>query len=177
MNNPLEDHWVAVKRILRYLKDTLSFGLEIGKCQNYTLGFVMQTEPVILKIEDQQLVLLSFLVILSYHGVLRNSPLWQDRRIASLVSEITCVTSLLTELCVPLSTKPVVHYGNSNVVLLSHNPVLHNRTKHMELDICFVREKVLKGALDVVHIPSMLKLVMSSLSLSLTQDSLIFAIN
>ena len=54
----------------------------------------------------------------------------------------------------PLSTKPLIYCGNSSAVLLSHNPVLHNRTKHMELDIHFVRDKVIQGALDVVHIPS-----------------------
>jgi hypothetical protein len=39
-------------------------------------------------------------------------------------------------------------------VYLSANPVQHRRTKHIELDIHFVREKVALGALRVLHVPS-----------------------
>ena len=38
--------------------------------------------------------------------------------------------------------------------MLSHNPVLHSRTKHMELSLFFVREKVMQGKLLIGHIPS-----------------------
>ena len=34
------------------------------------------------------------------------------------------------------------------------NPILHARTKHIELDLYFVSEKVMKKELDVRHISS-----------------------
>jgi hypothetical protein len=37
---------------------------------------------------------------------------------------------------------------------MSKNPVHHRRTKHIELDIHFVREKVAIGELRVTHVPS-----------------------
>jgi hypothetical protein len=37
---------------------------------------------------------------------------------------------------------------------MSKNPVHHRRTKHIELDIHFVREKVALGELRVLHIPT-----------------------
>ena len=37
---------------------------------------------------------------------------------------------------------------------MSRNPVHHRRTKHIELDIHFVREKVAIGELRVTHVPS-----------------------
>ena len=37
---------------------------------------------------------------------------------------------------------------------MSKNPVHHRRTKHIELDIHFVREKVANGELCVTHVPS-----------------------
>lgn len=39
-------------------------------------------------------------------------------------------------------------------MLLSANPVQHARTKHIELDLYFVREKVLQGTITVKHVPS-----------------------
>ena len=38
--------------------------------------------------------------------------------------------------------------------MLSHNPVLHSGTKHMELSLLFVRENVMQGKLLIAHIPS-----------------------
>lgn len=40
-----------------------------------------------------------------------------------------------------------------STVALSHNPVLHSWTKHMELDLFFVKEKLLNKTLIVTHIP------------------------
>ena len=37
---------------------------------------------------------------------------------------------------------------------MAHNPILHSRTKHMELDLFFVREKVLTKQPNVVHVPA-----------------------
>lgn len=86
--------------------------------------------------------------------VARSSTEAEYRSITSLVTEITWVTSLLIELCLPLSSTPLVYCDNCSAVALSRNPVLHNKTKHMELDVYFVRDKVLQGSI-VIHIPSL----------------------
>ena len=38
--------------------------------------------------------------------------------------------------------------------MLLANPILHARTKHIELDLYFVREKVIQKLIDVRHVPS-----------------------
>jgi hypothetical protein len=48
----------------------------------------------------------------------------------------------------------VVFCDNVSAVYMSHNPVHHRRTKHIELDIHFVREKVSLGQVRVHHVPS-----------------------
>lgn len=47
---------------------------------------------------------------------------------------------------------PTMYCANLNIVVLSHNPALHAKTKHMELDIFFLREKVINKTLVVKHI-------------------------
>jgi hypothetical protein len=41
-----------------------------------------------------------------------------------------------------------------SAIYLSGNPVQHQRTKHIEMDIHFVREKVARGEVRVRHVPS-----------------------
>lgn len=72
---------------------------------------------------------------------------------AHVTSELLWIQSLLSELQVPFS-KPCLFLDNLSAVALSHNPVLHSRTKHLELDIHFVREKVVGNALIVTHVPA-----------------------
>lgn len=70
------------------------------------------------------------------------------------MAEATWVRNLLFELRVPVRKATVVYCDNVSAVYLSGNPVQHQRTKHVEMDIHFVREKVQIGHIRVLHIPS-----------------------
>ncbi|GKG10837.1 ribonuclease H-like domain-containing protein, partial [Tanacetum coccineum] len=61
---------------------------------------------------------------------------------------------LLLELHALLSTATIVHRDNVSTVYLSTNPVQHQRTKHIEIDIHFVRDYVASGQVHVLHVPS-----------------------
>jgi hypothetical protein len=37
---------------------------------------------------------------------------------------------------------------------MTTNPIHHRRTKHIEIDIHFIREKVALGQVQVLHVPS-----------------------
>jgi hypothetical protein len=52
-----------------------------------------------------------------------------------------------------------VYCDNVSVIYLSNNPVQHQRTKHIEMDIHFIREKVACGQARVFHVPSRLQIV------------------
>jgi hypothetical protein len=53
----------------------------------------------------------------------------------------------------------LVYCDNISAVYLSDNPVQHQHTKHIEMDIHFVREKVARGQVRVLHIPSRFQIV------------------
>ncbi|GJW90615.1 ribonuclease H-like domain-containing protein [Tanacetum coccineum] len=54
--------------------------------------------------------------------------------------------------CVFLAT--LVYCDNVNAVYMSANLVQHQRTKHIEIDIYFVCDKVAAGHVRVLHVPS-----------------------
>ena len=86
--------------------------------------------------------------------VSRSSAEAEYRAVAHAVAECCWTRQLLGELHRPLSSATVVYCDNISAVYMSSNPVQHRRTKHIEIDIHFVREKVSLGEVRVLHVPS-----------------------
>ncbi|GKC94811.1 ribonuclease H-like domain-containing protein, partial [Tanacetum coccineum] len=76
------------------------------------------------------------------------------RGVANAVAETCWLRNLLRELHTPLATATLVYCDNVSAVYLSSNPVQHQRTKHIEIDIHFVRDLVATGAIRVLHVLS-----------------------
>lgn len=70
------------------------------------------------------------------------------RALAHTTSKLLQLESILNELLGP-SLTPILLCGNHSAVLLSHNLILHARTKHIELDIDFVRERVISEKMKI----------------------------
>lgn len=75
--------------------------------------------------------------------------------LANAVAEACWLRQLLAELRQPLRQATIVYCDNINVVYLSTNPVQHQRTKHVEIDLHFVRDKAAFGDIHVLHVPSL----------------------
>ncbi|GJX39866.1 ribonuclease H-like domain-containing protein [Tanacetum coccineum] len=84
----------------------------------------------------------------------RSSAEVEYRGVANVVAETCWLRNLLRELHIPLSSATLVYCDNVSVVYLSCNPVQHQRTKHIEIDIHFVRNLVAAGQVRVLHVPS-----------------------
>ncbi|KAK1686752.1 hypothetical protein QYE76_047600 [Lolium multiflorum] len=74
--------------------------------------------------------------------------------VANAVAEVSWLRQLLVELSCPVAKATLVYCDNVSAVYLSANPVHHRRTKHIELDIHFVREQVALGHIRVLHVPT-----------------------
>nr|GEW34197.1 ribonuclease H-like domain-containing protein [Tanacetum cinerariifolium] len=77
-----------------------------------------------------------------------------SKGVANVVAETTWIRNLLRELHSPLVTATLVYCDNVSAVYVSANPVQHQRTKHIEIDIHFVRDMVTAGHVRVLHVPS-----------------------
>jgi len=68
---------------------------------------------------------------------------------ANATAEVMWVQTLLKELGVKAPKSARLWCDNLGATYLSANPVFHARTKHIEVDYHFVRERVSQGLLEV----------------------------
>jgi histone deacetylase 1/2 len=86
--------------------------------------------------------------------VSRSSTEVEYKTLANATAEVIWVQSLLTELGVSQEMTASLWCDNIGATYLSSNPVFHARTKHIEIDYHFVRERVAQKLLDIRFIPS-----------------------
>lgn len=87
-------------------------------------------------------------------SISRSSIEAEYRSLAHLTSEIMWLRSLLNELNLTCFKSSVVWVDNLSTIAMTSKPVLHARTKHIELDFHFVREKVAAQIIQIQHVPS-----------------------
>ncbi|RVW64879.1 Retrovirus-related Pol polyprotein from transposon RE2 [Vitis vinifera] len=155
----------AVKRILRYLKGTMEHGIRFFKqsslrltgfcdvdwagCTNTirsTFGYCIFLEANCISWSSNPQPTVS-----------RSSAEVEYRSLASSVIEITWITFLLRDIGIQLCEPPQLLCDNLSVLHMTVNPVFHARSKHIELDYHFVREKVARGVLITRFLPSSLQ--------------------
>ena len=89
------------------------------------------------------------------HVVSLSSCESEYRAIAQAATELVWLKALLCELGISLHNScPIIWSGNTGAGLMTVNPVFHSRTKHIEIAVHFVREKVEAKELEVRYVPT-----------------------
>ena len=162
MHDPRETHLAALKRILRYVRGTLHLGLVLRPCQQEDLVVYSDADwagcPDTRKSTSGYAVFLGDNLI-SWSSKRQNtvscsSAEAEYRAVANAVAEASWLRQLLSELHSPLRRATLVYCDNISAVYMTSNPVQHQRTKHIEIDLHFVRERVAVGDLRVLHVPT-----------------------
>ncbi|KAM1496471.1 hypothetical protein ACFXTO_031069 [Malus domestica] len=161
MQSPMASHYLAVKRILRYLKGTMTHGIRYTKGslslrsfsdadwagdpndRRSTTGLVvfLGNNPISWASKKQQ-------------TVSRSSIEAEYRALLSTAAELDWLQQLFQVLQVRIPHPPVLFCDNLSAIALSFNPVQHQRTKHIEVDVHFVRERVASKKLLVQFVSS-----------------------
>ncbi|XP_031282916.1 secreted RxLR effector protein 161-like [Pistacia vera] len=163
---PTELQWQACKRVLRYVKGTLHYGLQFKLASSLniecyadadwgsnvedrrsTSGYCVYLGPNLIQWSSrkQKVVALS-------------STEAEYRALAQTATEVAWLQSMFTELSLQVSSKPVIWCDNTSAGALASNPVFHARTKHIEIDAHYIREQVLAKNLTVQYVPSKLQI-------------------
>jgi len=157
MHDPHEPH-LATLRIPRYVRGTLHLGLLLRPSTQTDL--VVYSDADWAGCPDTRKSTSGYgdnLISWSSKrqtAVSRSSAEAEYRAVANAVAEVSWLRQLLVELHAPVSRAALVYCDNISTVYMSANPVQHQRTKHVEIDLHFVRKRVAKGAVRVLHVPT-----------------------
>jgi hypothetical protein len=170
MHTPREPHLTALKWILRYLRGFLDYDLldyDLLLRPSPTLEFVVYTDADWAGYPDTRRSTSGYAVFLDANlvsWVAKRQPVVSGssaeaeyRAVANGVAEASWMRQLLHELHNPLQRATLVYCDNISAVYLSTNPVQHQRTKHVEIDLHFVRDCVAVDDFRVLSVPTTLQ--------------------
>ena len=156
LHSPTTLHWPTVKRILRYLKFTVSTGLKIKRSNSILVSAFSDADWA--GCVDDRRSTSGFAVFLGSNliswssrkqATVSRSTEAEYKAMANATAEVIWIQTLLREL--GIKSPPVARLWCDNIgtTYLSANPVFYARTKHVEVDYHFVRERVAQGLLDI----------------------------
>ncbi|KAH9782268.1 hypothetical protein KPL71_008823 [Citrus sinensis] len=161
MANPGKEHWRDVMWILRYLNGTINYGLIYrtdGRKEINVEGFVDSDYTGDL---DKRRSLIGYLFRLSgctiswkasLHNVVALSTTEAEYTAAvDAIKEVIWLKGMVTDLGYE-QRQIIVHCDSQSAIYLSKNQIHHEKTKHIDIKLPFVRLEVPEGVVKLVKI-------------------------
>ena len=162
MHDPRSGHLDAVNRILKYLKGSPGKGLMFkshghlnveGYCdadwasslddRRSTSGYCVFVGGNLVSWRSKKQPVVS-----------RSTAEAEYRAMSQGLCEILWVRNLLSELKVLRKGPSMLHCDNKSAISIANNPVQHDRTRHIEIDRFFIKEKIDDGVIVLGHVTS-----------------------
>ncbi|XP_019262826.1 PREDICTED: uncharacterized protein LOC109240615 [Nicotiana attenuata] len=162
MNAPKQSHYEAALRVVRYVKGSPGPGLMMssktsGKVAAFcdadwascsmtrksVTGYCIKLGDSIVSWKSKKQITVS-----------RSSAEAKYRSMATTVAELVWIHGLLEELGVKVDLPMELHCDNKAALQIASNPMYHERTKHIEIDCHFIREKLQQGLIKTSHVSS-----------------------
>ncbi|KAK2380773.1 putative mitochondrial protein [Trifolium repens] len=162
LNSPCDSHWNAVVRILKYIKRAPGKGLVftdnghtniVGYSdadwagdpndRRSTSGYCIFIGGNLISWKSKKQTVVS-----------RSSTEAEYRAMAHATCELVWLKHLLQELHFCEVGQMELVCDNQSALHLSSNPVFHERTKHIEVDCHFIREKIISGVIRTSFVNS-----------------------
>ena len=157
MHSPNEVHMDVVHRILRYLKSASGKGLMFSKHGHLEVEGYTDADWAG-SITDRKSTSGYFTFVggnlvtwrsKKQNVMARSSAEAEYRAMSHGVCELLWLRILMGELGFNLEKPINLYYDNKAAISVAHNPVQHDRTKHVEVDRHFIKKKLTNGIISV----------------------------
>ncbi|WVZ63785.1 LOW QUALITY PROTEIN: hypothetical protein U9M48_013390 [Paspalum notatum var. saurae] len=143
MHDPRQPHLATLKLILRCICGTLDLGLLLRPSTSSEL--IVYSDADSARCPDTHKSTSSYAVFLGDNLISRSSKRQMMVSISSAEAEYRAVANALRQLLLEhhahLRRSTLVYCNNISTVYMAFNPVQHQRMKHIEIDLHFVRER------------------------------------
>ncbi|KAK8933558.1 Eukaryotic translation initiation factor 3 subunit H [Platanthera zijinensis] len=163
IHEPRISHLQAVERILRYLKTAPGQGL-VYKPSSSPLSLIAYSDADYAGSLDDRRSTSGYYTYFEGHlitwrskkqsVVARSSAEAEYCSMIAVVSELTWLEGLLSDLGVKLSSLTTVFCHSQVAIHIVKNPVFHEQTKYIKVDCHFIRENVQLKKIDLQHVPA-----------------------
>jgi hypothetical protein len=166
MHKPLEEHWNAAIRVVRYLKGNPGQGILLKAACDLQLYAWCDSDWAGCPLTRRSLT--GWIVFLGnspiswktkkQNVVSRSSAKTEYRSMATTACELKWLKALLLSLGVSHSLPMRIYCDSQSALHIAANPVFHERTKHIEVDCHFLRDELLKGNISTHHVSTKIQL-------------------
>ncbi|KAH9763107.1 protein kinase domain-containing protein [Citrus sinensis] len=162
MHHPREEHLKDVYRILRYLKSTPGKGLLFRKTENRGIEVYTNADWAGSVIDRKSTTYYCTFVwgnLVTWRSkkqnvVARSTAEAEFRAMAHGLCEVLWLKQVLEDLRRPIVLPIRLYCDNKAAISIAHNPVQHDRTKHVEIDRHFIKEKLENKIICLLFVPT-----------------------
>jgi len=162
MHNPSSRHMSAVNRILAYLKSSPGKGIMLSRHGHLDIVGYTDSDFAGSKLDRKSTSgYVSFVGgnLVTWRSkkqtvVARSSAKAEFRAVAHGICELLWLKMLLEELKIVYRKPLKIYCDNKAAINISHNPVQQDRTKHVEVDRHFIKEKIEEGIICMTYVPT-----------------------
>lgn len=162
MHQPTNVHMQTAKRLLRYLVANPGQGILLATSSKACLQAYSDSDwancPITRRSTSGFCILLGDSPISwkakKQNIVARSTAEAEYRAMALAVCEVSWLQALLKDMGLTNISPTVLHCDNIAALSIAANPVHHERTKHIEVDCHFIREKLKTGSIVTSYVPS-----------------------
>ena len=162
MSKPSVEHWIGVKRVLRYIQGTTNYGLRFSTDDSNVLVGYSDSDwagDIDTRRSTSGYTFFIGKSLISWSSrkqetVAKSSTEAEYVALSGATQETIWLRRLLNDVRFDTSHPTIINEDNQGAIELSKNPKHHNRVKHIDIAYHFARERVASKEIEIVYCPT-----------------------